>query len=325
LKSRINRKGAIVENNLDRREFLQRSLMAGAGVLANSMMPGVLHAARNTYLTDITLSAVAGDRVFENTMAAMDALGGMKTFVKKDASVGLLINSVFDRRGTLTNPDIALAVVKMCLEAGAAKVVTIENTPGWYWGRGRQAPKLAQEIKMIGHSPEKRDVSIARGISLKDGSASSALMSCDVFINIPIIKDHRGTRYTGNLKNMMGAFSSSTCRRCHYGEYGIVTQVFQNAYSRMDLLSQSIADLNLVRQPDLCIADVTEILATNGPVGPGKIITPMIVVAGTNAVAVDMYCVKHLGLDPADLLVIQRAQDHTLGPKNLTEVRIISR
>jgi uncharacterized protein (DUF362 family) len=51
----------------------------------------------------------------------------------------------------------------------------------------------------------------------------------------------------------------------------------------------------------------------------------MEVVAGTNAVAVDMYCVKHLGLDPGDLLVIQRAQDHMLGPKNLKDVKILTK
>jgi hypothetical protein len=67
-----------------------------------------------------------------------------------------------------------------------------------------------------------------------------------VLINIPIIKDHRGTRYTGNLKNMMGAASSPTCRRCHYGDYAIVNQIFQGAYDKMELLSQSIADLQKI-------------------------------------------------------------------------------
>jgi hypothetical protein len=70
---------------------------------------------------------------------------------------------------------------------------------------------------------------------------------------------------------------------------------------------------------------VAEILATNGPVGPGKIKTPLEVVAGTNGVAVDMYCVKHFGLDSEKLLVIDRAQDHLLGSKNLKEVKILTK
>ena len=314
-----------MENEIDRREFLQRGMLAGAGALVSSMLPGVLNARSFSGMSEIMLCAVAGDRVFDNTMAAVDALGGMKKFVKKGASVAVLTNSLFDRRGTFVNPDIALAVVKMCLESGAGSIVAVEDAPASYWQRGAHSGKLAQEIKQIGHASDKKDVAIPRGVSLKEGAVSTALLSCDVFINIPIIKDHRGTRYTGNLKNMMGAFSSSTCRRCHYGDYAIVTQIFQGAYSKMELLSQSIADMNLVRPPDLCIADVTEILATNGPVGPGKIVTPMEVVAGTNCVAVDMYGVKHLGLDPEELLVIKRAQDHQLGPKSLKEVRILTK
>jgi uncharacterized protein (DUF362 family) len=311
-----------MENDIDRREFLNRTAMAGAGLMLDSSLPGV-----NAFASpaEAIISVVAGEKIFENTMAAVDALGGMKKFVKKNAVVALLINSYSERKGTFVNPDIPLAVVKMCLEAGASRIVTIDRTPDWFWRRGSHFEKLGQEIKSVGQSGEKKDVTIPGGKSIKDASVSAAMLSSDVFINIPIIKDHRGTRYTGNLKNMMGAFSSSTCRRCHYGDASIVTQVFQDAYGKMDFLSQSIADLNLVRQPDLCIADVTEILSTNGPVGPGKIVTPMEVVAGTNSVAVDMFAVQHLDLNPNDLLVIQRAQEHRLGPKSLQDVRVLRR
>jgi len=314
-----------MQNEMDRREFLHRSMLASAGLLVGSALPEVLSATSTMGASATKLCAVSGDRVFDNTLVAVDALGGMKNFVGKNASVAVLINSVFDRPGTFANPDIALAVITMCLDAGAKNVVTIEDTPSSYWRRSPYFEKLGREIAQVGHSSEKTDVTIASGRSLKEATVSSSLLSCDVFINIPIIKDHRGTRYTGNLKNMMGAFSSSTCRRCHYGDWSAVTQIFQGAYSKMELLTQSIADLNLVRSPDLCIADVTEILATNGPVGPGKIKKPMEVVAGTNGVAVDMYCVKHLDLDPEELLVIKRAQEHMLGPKSLSQVHVMTR
>jgi uncharacterized protein (DUF362 family) len=124
---------------------------------------------------------------------------------------------------------------------------------------------------------------------------------------------------------MMGSASSSTCRRCHFGDQSIITQIFQGYYSKPEILAQSIADLNLVRSPDLCVADATEILATNGPAGPGKLLTPREVVAGTNSVAVDMYCVKHLRLTADELLVLNRAQEHLLGPKSLKEVRVLTK
>jgi len=314
-----------LKKKIDRRDFLQKCSISGAGALVSSLFPGGLFGSVQPDATEIKLSSVAGDRYFDNTMAAVEALGGMKRFVKKDASVALLINSVFDRPGTYVNPDIPLAVVKMCVDAGAKSVVTIEDTPGAYWRRSAFSAKLSREISLIGRPREKQDITIERGKSLKEGSVSSTLLSSDVFINIPIIKDHQGTRYTGNLKNMMGAFSSSTCRRCHFGDQSIVTQLFQGYYSKMEILSQSIADLNLVRSPDLSVADVTEIITTNGPSGPGRLKTPMEVVAGTNALAVDMYCVRHLSLNPDDLLVIKHAQEHALGPRSLKEVKIITK
>jgi uncharacterized protein (DUF362 family) len=311
-----------VNHPIDRRTFLERCTLAGAGVLASSIVPEML---LGNSMAEMTVCAVAGDRFFENTMMAVDALGGMKKFVRMGASVALLTNSVFDRVGTYVNPDIALSVAKMCLDAGAGSVIAIEDTPASYWNRSSFSGKLSREISLIGRSGGRRDVQIGRGKALKEGSAASELLSADVFINIPIIKDHRGTHYTGNLKNMMGAFSSSTCRRCHLGDRSVLTGLFQGFYSKPELLAQSIADLSLVRTPDLSIADVTEILSTNGPSGPGKLKTPMQVVAGTNGVAVDMYCVRHLGLNPEELLVIQRAQDHGLGPKNLKEVTILTK
>jgi uncharacterized protein (DUF362 family) len=314
-----------MENQIDRRKFLHRCVSTGAGVLVGSFFPQMLRGFDSVGALDITLCSVAGDKYFDNTMTAIEALGGMKRFVKKDASVALLINSVWDRFGAFVNPDIPLAVAKMCLDSGARSVVTIENTPGSYWKMSKLSQKLAQEIRQIGKFEEKKDVRIEHGISLKEATISSALLSSDVFIDIPIIKDHRGVRYTGNLKNMMGACSSSTCRRCHFGDVSIVSQVFSGYYNKVELLAQSIADLNLIRTPDLCVVDATEILATNGPTGPGKIIKPMQVVAGTNSVAVDMYCVKHLGLNPEELLVINRAQEHMLGPKSLKDVKIVTK
>jgi uncharacterized protein (DUF362 family) len=223
------------------------------------------------------------------------------------------------------HPDIPLAVAKMCFDAGAGSVVTVEDTPGSYLRRGTFSEKLSREINLIGHSSDRSDVNIARGKIIQQARISSAMLSANVFINVPIIKDHKGVRYTGNLKNMMGAFASSTCQRCHFGDRSLLTGIFQGYYSKPETLAQSIADLNLLRSPDLCVADVTEILTTNGPSGPGRLKSPMQVVAGTNSVAVDMYCVSHLDLNPEELLVIRRAQDHGLGPKTLREVTILTK
>jgi uncharacterized protein (DUF362 family) len=282
-------------------------------------MAGEILTGNRTY----EICSVSGDQYFKNTIKAVDALGGMKKFVKNNTTVGLLINSVFDRAGTVVNPDIPLAVIQMCFEAGAAKIITIENTPTSYWKRSKLVEKFGSRIAQLEHSDAKREISIPNGKLLKEATVSTTLLNADVFINIPIIKNHRGVQYTGTLKNMMGACSSSTCRRCHFGNQSVISTLFQGYYDKVDILAQSIADLNLVRSPDLCVMDATEILSTNGPDGPGKIKTPLQIIAGTNALAVDMFGVQYLDIDPQELIVIKRAQENDLGPKSLKQVKVI--
>ena len=55
-------------------------------------------------------------------------------------------------------------------------------------------------------------------------------------------------------------------------------------------LEQLIVDLNKALKPALNVVDATEFIVTNGPFGPGELLKPRKVVAGTDPVAVDAYC-----------------------------------
>ena len=105
---------------------------------------------------------------------------------------------------------------------------------------------------------------LPKGRSLKKADVAKALLDWDVFINIPIAKDHTGLGFTGTMKNMMGLTSSTTNMFFHHGLGKL------GWYGDGDFLAQCIADVNLVRKPDLCNFDGTEVLATNGPRGPGR-------------------------------------------------------
>ncbi len=309
-----------MKNEIGRREFVKRFVIAGAGVLAARSVSKAFTA--QGLPTHADLSSVAGDRYFENTMKAVDALGGMKKFVTPGSTVGILVNSPWGNPGSFTNPDIAIAVVKMCLDAGAKHVWALNDISQRYWKRSKLYEGLKSEIGSVTYSDQTTKVTIDKGKVLKNAEVSSALLSCDVFVNVPIIKDHEGTRFTCTMKNMMGACTGSTCRRFHFGDSSIVTGLFKGYYSNVELLAHSIADVNLVRRPDLSIIDATEILATNGPSGPGEMRKPGEVIAATDGVAGDMYASRHLGLNWEELLVITYAREHGYGPDNLKNVRI---
>ena len=306
---------------MDRREFLKRGAVLGISAPLAAPVLGGSTAGESSLVAakqGVDLAAVSGSDYYANTVRAVEILGGMENFVSRGAKVGLLVNSPWQNPGTYTNPDVALAVLRMCLDAGAGDIHTVEGASADYWNRSALAGQFSSEIAALEPSGEKDVVvAIPNAVSLKEATVSRAFLECDVLIDIPVAKDHDGTRYTGTLKNMMGAcIHDPTCRFMHFGGGA------EEFYGDPEFLSQCIADLNLVRQADLCVVDATEFVTTNGPAGPGDIQRPQKVVAGTDMVAVDAYCAEVRGLRGSDVDMIRMAQDHGIGSMNIAAMRV---
>jgi uncharacterized protein (DUF362 family) len=304
---------------MDRREFLK--LNAALGLSAALGAPGAANALGKTpgrplQGDPVDIAVITGTDYFQNAVSAVEMLGGMSRFVPNGATVGLLLNSPWRNPGTYTNPDVALAVLKMCIDAGAADIFCLKDTPRGYWQRSALAERYADEISGLRSPGRRRTVEIPNGKKLKQADVARELMESDVIINVPIVKDHNGSRFTCGLKNMMGACSRSTNRFFHFGSGA------DDWYDDVDHLSQCIADLNLVRKPGLLLVDATEFVTANGPAGPGPMARPQKVVAGTDPVAVDACCAEILGRRIDDIQMIEMAYEHGLGEKDLQRLRI---
>lgn len=279
------------------------------------MTEGTQTAGRASQAIDI--SAVTGLDYFNNTIKAVDKLGGMKKFVSRESRVALLINSAFRNLGTIVNPDIALAVMQMCFEAGAKEVCSLLNENAAYWGKSDRAEKHAEMLEGLSSAGKTTSIAIPRGKSLKEVQVTQDFLDYDVLIDIPIVKDHSGTNFTGTLKNYMG-ISGPSNRYFHTGS----NPKSKGYYEDVPFLSQCIADLNLLRKPDLCVVDATEFVTTNGPFGPGKLKKMDKVVAGCDRVAVDAYLAGFLGYKGSEILMIQMASEYGLGEIDLSKLNI---
>ncbi len=301
-----------------RRTFLKTGVLLGAGTFFGGTGSNLL-AKVSEFLAEETpaLSVVRGEDHYAATVKAVDALGGMKRFVGKNSTVGLLVNSRYNKPGTYVKPEIVIAAMDMCIAAGAGKIVSLENVSGSYWrlsGFSRDHSEVIDAIKYVGNNFRK--IKIAGAISLKEAEVQSDFLECDAYINIPIFKQHEGVRITGCLKNLMGLTSQGTNEYFHNGSNS------GGGYSDVAFLSQCIADINLVRKPDLCIADATEFITSNGPFGPGNVTRAGKVVAGTDIVAVDAMGARILGYTPEEILPIMRATRNGLGEIDLSKVSI---
>ena len=309
---------------INRRTFISKSSkVALSTFVGGSILPylynDALTDAQASEKTDVTV--VSGGNYFNNTIKAVELLGGMNKFVTKGSKVGLLINSSFEKPGTYVMTDVTLAVLKMCYGSGAKEIVLLNKSSSQeYWNRSSLSKEFQDEIKSLqtaGKTFVKKE--IPQGKTLKEAQIVTEFMECDIFINMPKTKDHAGTNFTGNMKNMMGVTSHETNGFFHFGSSKTKTKDY---YSDVQFLSQCIADVNLLRKPDLCIADATELITTNGPFGPGKIIKPQQVIAGVDRIAVDAYCSTLLGLNPADVIMLRQGNQAGLGEIDLKKVNV---
>jgi uncharacterized protein (DUF362 family) len=298
---------------LDRRTVVGGGVALGAAALLGSTSSE----AKAADFPDVV--SVEGPDAFASALRAVDALGGIGRFVPRGAKVGLLINGpkFWRLEGSFTRPELALAVAKLCLDAGAKEITILSPLAPGFWKRTPLAEKEGALVRALKESRLERIVQkVSRGVTLKTASVSRDLLESEVFINLPIAKHHRGARFTGNLKNFMGALSRDTCKFFHEGSSRYATTGEEDP----DFLAQCVADANTLRRPALCVADATVVLATNGPAGPGDLLRPGKVLAGVDPVAVDAYGISLHGVRPAEVPMLAMSVVHGLGRAELSQL-----
>ena len=304
-----------MSRKITRRSFIKTSAAIGATSLVGSSIFTEVGCGKGK----VDISVAKGENYFENTIKAVQELGGMDNFVPKDSKVALLPNVQRNNPGVFTKPEILRAVIQMCKKSGAKNISCLS----WLKEQNWESTGLLKVIQDEGAElvlVEREDsyfkpVPVPNGKTLKEASIINEFYNYDVFINMPITKDHAGNKFTGTLKNLMGLNSSKNNRTFH--KPGWKTDV--DAITHLD---QCIADLNTIIKPDLCIVDATELITTNGPFGPGELIKPQKVIAGTDRVAIDAYCCTLWGLEAKDIIMINKAKEHGLGEMDLRKFNV---
>lgn len=308
---------------INRRDFLKKTASLGAfsflGIGLTSECKGK-QTSTSEKTVGIDISVAQGQDYSANTMRAVENLGDMEVFVPRGSKVAILANPQRNNPGAFTKPDILRATIQMCQQAGAGNITCISQLPDQNW-EATGLKKVVQEeganLVIVDRSDDSqfKTIPVPKGTALRKAQIMNEFFNYDVFIDMPITKDHAGNKFTGTMKNLMGLSSQKTNRSFH-------KKGWQTDINAIDHLEQCIADLNTIIQPDLCIVDATEFITTNGPFGPGEIIKPQKVVAGTDRVAVDSYCCALWGLEGKDILQITKAFNHGLGEMDLNKVNI---
>lgn len=305
-----------MSKKINRRDFIKAGTAIGVGAaLSGKFPPDVVFGG------DVADVGVArGKDYLANTKKAVELIGGIKKFVPRGAKVAVLPNPQSSNPGTYTKPQIVRAVIQMCKEAGAKEIGCVTWLKEKYWedaGIKEVLDSEGVELRVTDLKDEAmfEPVPVPDGVALKEARILKSYFHYDTFINIPITKEHAGNGFTGTLKNLMGLNSPASNRTFHRENWKTDPDDIRH-------MEQSIADLNTVIKPALCVVDATEFITTNGPFGPGELDRHDKVVAGTDRVAVDSYCAGLLGLKPADVVAIERASAHGIGEMDPAKIRI---
>ena len=250
---------------------------------------------------------------------ALDALGGMESFVKQGDKVVIKPNMSFSNPpeyGSTTHPDVIATTAELCLDAGAKEVLVVDHTLR-NWELCFEKTKIKETLSgmsgvsliSLASQGMYRDVDVPHGKSLKRTQAARHLLDADCFINMPTAKSHGSTGVSFGMKNLMGLVWSR-------GPF----------HFQLDL-DQAVADLAGLMKPTLTIMDAQYALINNGPGGPGDVERLSKVIAGIDPVAVDAYTVTlakwwKQSIKPRQVNHIKAAYEMGLGEIDLEKLTI---
>ncbi len=327
---------------MNRRDFIEQSLIAGMGVLtlpnSGCKLTQRQNQAKTKYLKKIIssnhVSYVKGKDIAHITETAVNLLAekiamengiknkkGMAVFVNRTDKVIIKPNIGWARLPELaatTNPDVIKTIIELCYNAGASEVKVSDlpcNSAHLSFERTGilNAAKSVDGIVTYPKSHRVKVMKLEQPIYLplskkeiKSWPVFIDFIEADVVINIPIAKQHNLSKLTLGMKNWYGAIA------------GKRNQLHQ-------AIHESIASLAWHFKPTLTIIDAVKILIKNGPTGGSIHDTKETntIIASQSQVAADAVATTLFNLKPEDIPYIKIAHSMGMGDYELSKLNIL--
>lgn len=255
-----------------------------------------------------------GDNPYRIIVKAVQLMGGMEKFVKKNSVVLIKPNIAWDRAPELavnTNPEVVAALIDLCFQAGARKVNIFDNSCNevrrCYLNSGIQSVVKEHGADML--LPISWNVVAAKfnyESPLENWPIFQDALECDTFINVPILKHHHLTELTLSMKNLMGICGG-------------------NRGSMHFNIGRKLVDLTDFINPELTIIDAVRVLLRHGPVGGSlnDVLEMKTVIVGTDPALTDTFACSLMKKDPFSIPYIREARERHFGNTDLEKASII--
>ena len=305
-----------------RREFLRLAGVAGSAAVAlgavgwwrhDPLGPGAPAAAAASFSypdyrvpgSTGLLSVITGNDRAACARKAIEALGGISTFIRPGDRVLLKVNAAFALPPILcatTHPDLLSAVVSMCLDAGAREVRVTDNPINDPASCFRltgiaAAAEAAGATVLLPHQRTFRPLTVTGAHLLRNWPAlAEPFDGITKVIGLSPVKDHHRAGASLSLKNW-------------YGLLGGRRNIFHQDINTI------VCELGQMIRPTLVILDGVQSMMSNGPTGGSvaDLKPTQTLIASTDLVAADALAVALLGRTPSSLPYLALAQSAGLG------------
>ena len=291
---------------MKRRTFVKNGLLISGALALPSLLPGQAK-------SGVALVAqVQGESPYEITKRAVAEIGGMGKIIARGDVVMVKPNIGWNRtveQAACTNPEVLRALIELVFNAGAKKVIVMDNTchkaEDCYQRSGIEAmaKKAGAEVR---YSDENRLVTHNfKGEYLGQWPVFRDFLEVDKFINVPILKHHGSSGLTIAMKNLYGILG---------GNRGKLHRD----------MGENIADLANGFTSHLVLVDAYRVLMRNGPVGGrlSDVEQRRTVIASTRIMHADVAATVLFGADPRQMEFLQAAHSRKMGEIEAAKIPI---
>ena len=254
------------------------------------------------------------ERVLKKIEESIDLLGGLGAFISPGDRVLLKPNFLIGRtpeKCVNTHFAVVKAVAQLVLSAGAQPVIGDGPQMGSALKVAEKCgiASVAQELGIEIVEFEPVEIKHPAGKFFKRFTVGKAVLEADAIINLPKLKTHGFTYLTLAVKNIFGCIPGARKAQWH-----VKTAQQGSAY-----FARMLLDLCTLINPTLSIVDGIIAMEGKGP-GFGDPKDLGLIIAGTDAVAVDAVIAELLGVPPEHYPLLHTALNDGYGTASLDDI-----
>ncbi|TXT46391.1 MAG: iron-sulfur cluster-binding protein [Spirochaetes bacterium] len=227
------------------------------------------------------------------SIAGFPDIQGKRILVKPN-----VLNSSSPEKAVTTHPEFLRAVLRFLRLKGAAQIQVgdspaLHNPIAAAKATGLYAVTLEEGAQWVEFTPG-TPRSAPNGAKVRSFVLASALEECDLVVNLPKLKTHRLTQYTGGLKNLFGLVP------------GLNKSGFHLRFPDRDAFGSMLVDLALSIDPCFTFMDAVIAMEGEGP-GNGKPYPLGLVLASKDLAALDWVGASCIGYNPNKIPYLREA------------------